>query len=46
MGSSFDYVLKVCNAAVHGQRISEGHAHEALYMGLRMLDELRKVVAE
>lgn len=43
MGGSFDYVLKVCNAAIHGQRISEGQAHEALYMGLRMLDELRKV---
>lgn len=46
MGSSFDYVLKVCNAAVHGQIISESHAHEALYMGLRVLDELRKVEAK
>ncbi len=35
MGGSFDYVLKVCNAAIHGQRIHEGHAHEALQMGLQ-----------
>jgi len=43
MGSSFDYILKICNAAVHGQIISEGHSHEALDMGFRMLDELRKI---
>lgn len=43
MGSSFDYILKICNAAVHGQIISEGHSHEALHMGFRMLDELSKI---
>lgn len=30
--NSFDYILKVCNAAIHGQKISEGHAHEAIYI--------------
>lgn len=43
MHSSFDYVLKICNAAIHGQQISNGHAHEALYMGLQMLKELERV---
>lgn len=43
MHSSFDYVLKVCNAAIHGQKISEGHAHEALYMGIKMLKEFEHV---
>ena len=43
MGSSFDYILKICNAAVHGQIISEGHSHEALHMGFRMLNELKKI---
>ncbi|MCW8876614.1 MAG: hypothetical protein OQK04_19380 [Kangiellaceae bacterium] len=41
--SSFDYVLKVCNAAIHGQKISESHAHEAIYMGLKMLNEFKHV---
>lgn len=41
--SSFDYILKVCNAAIHGQKISEGHAHEAIYMGLKMLKEFEHV---
>ena len=41
--SSFDYILKVCNAAIHGQKISEGHAHEAIYMGLKMLNEFERV---
>jgi hypothetical protein len=35
--------MQICNAAIHGQWVPEGHAHEALYMGLRMLEELRKV---
>jgi hypothetical protein len=45
MYSSFDFILKVCNAAIHGQSITEGYAHEALYMGLRMLDELKNIDA-
>jgi len=43
MYGSFDYVLKVCNAAVHGQIIPPGHAQEALQMGLKMLDELKNI---
>jgi hypothetical protein len=42
MHSSFDYVLKICNAAVHGQKISQDYAHEAMQMGFKMLDELKK----
>jgi hypothetical protein len=41
--SSFDYVLKVCNAAIHGQYVSENYAHEALSMGFRMLNELKSI---
>lgn len=43
MYGSFDYILKICNAAIHGQNISRGHEHEALQMGFKMLDELKKV---
>ena len=42
MRSSFDYVLEVCNAAIHGQRTAEGIANEAVGMGLQMLRELRR----
>ena len=41
MRSSFDYVLEACSAAIHGQRIAEGVAYEAIGMGLRILRELR-----
>ena len=40
MQSSFDYILQVCNAAIHGQRIPNNVAHEAIDMGLRILREL------
>ena len=40
---SFDYVLRVCNAAIHGQYVPRGSAHEALSMGFRMLDELKAI---
>lgn len=43
IGSSFDYVLKICNAAIHGQFIPEGYTHEALSMGFRILTELRSI---
>lgn len=43
MHHSFDYILKICNAAIHGQKISEGHAHEALQMGLKILKELENM---
>jgi hypothetical protein len=41
--NSFDYVLKVCNAGIHGQIVPEGHAREALFMGIQMLDELANI---
>ena len=41
MRSSFDYVLEVCNAAIHAQRIAEGVAIEAVGMGLQILRELK-----
>jgi hypothetical protein len=43
--SSFDYVLKTCNAAIHGQTIEENYAKEAIYMGLSLLDEIKGVDA-
>jgi hypothetical protein len=43
---SFDYVLKVCNAAIHGQSVPEGHAQEALGMGVQMLSELKSIDPE
>ena len=41
MRRSFDYMLEVCNAAIHGQKIAEGVAHEAVGMGLQILRELK-----
>jgi uncharacterized protein YoxC len=43
MQSSFDYVLKICNAAVHGQNMPRSYSQEALKMGFKILDELKKV---
>ena len=40
MEGSFKYVLKVCNAALHGQRVPDDIAYEALDMGVLMLKEL------
>jgi hypothetical protein len=44
--SSFDYVLRICNAAIHAQLVPEGHANEALHMGLQMLSELKSIEQE
>ncbi|WP_269621202.1 hypothetical protein [Zhongshania sp. BJYM1] len=41
--SSFDFILSVCNAAIHGQRVSDKYAHEALYVGVRLLEEFRQI---
>lgn len=41
--SSFDFVLRVCNSAIHGQYVPEKYANEALLMGFRMLSELRSI---
>ncbi|RYH58336.1 MAG: hypothetical protein EON54_11605 [Alcaligenaceae bacterium] len=43
ISSSFDFVLRVCNAAIHGQFLPEKYANEALSMGFRMLSELRTI---
>ena len=43
MYKSFDYILKVCNAAIHGQVVSQAQADEALYMGIKILNVLEKV---
>ena len=40
MQESVGYLLEVCNAAMHGQRISERVAYEAIDMGLYILREL------
>jgi hypothetical protein len=40
MQGSFNYLLQVCNAAIHGQRLPEDVAHEAIDLGLRVLHEL------
>lgn len=37
---SFEYVLKVCNAAAHGQIIGEDYVKEALTMGIEILEIL------
>lgn len=42
MHYSFDYVTKVCNAAIHGQQVLGGHAQEAIQMGLVLLEEIKK----
>ena len=42
MQGSFDYLIKVCNAAIHGQQIPEDIADEAMGIGLRILRELKK----
>ena len=44
MQGSFNYLLEVCNAAIHGQRIPENIAHEAMDMGFRVLRELESEV--
>ena len=41
--SSFDYVLQICNAAIHGRLISVAYAHEALFMGFNILNELKSI---
>lgn len=43
IGGSFDFVLQVCNAAIHGQIVPDKYAHEALTLGVRMLKELRTI---
>ena len=41
MQRSFDYIMKACNEAIHGQQIPEPIAHQVIDMGLRILRELK-----
>lgn len=43
--NSFEYVLKICNAAIHGQLVDEGYAKEAIHMGLSLIQEIKNVSA-
>jgi hypothetical protein len=43
MRSSFDYILTICNAGAHGQKVPERQAHEALSMGIKMLEQLKEI---
>ena len=40
---SFDYILRISNAAVHGQIVPTNHAHEAFYMGIKLLRILKGI---
>ena len=40
MQGSFNYLLEVCNAAIHGQQLPQEVIYEAMDMGLRLLREL------
>jgi hypothetical protein len=43
LANSFDYVISICNAAVHAQRVSVGQATEALQLGARIIAVLNKL---
>jgi hypothetical protein len=42
----FSYVVQVCNAAVHAQRVPQSQADEALEIGSRIIAILSKIDAE
>lgn len=44
LGNSFAYVGQICNAAIHGQRISEGPASEVLDIGSKLIAILDKII--
>jgi hypothetical protein len=46
MGGAFNYVLNVCNAAIHGRLVSEIDTQDALSIGIRMLDKLKTIHAQ
>lgn len=37
----FQYVLKICNAAIHGQTVDENFAREAIGMGLTITQQIK-----
>ncbi len=43
---SFDYVLKICNAAIHGQQVPAGQAQEELELGARLISTLKELVGD
>lgn len=44
--NSFRYVQEICNAAVHGQKVSKGQADEALQLGALIIRELNGHIDE
>ena len=40
---SFKYVQSVCNAAIHGQKVSYEQAEEALQLGIVIINELKEI---
>jgi vacuolar-type H+-ATPase subunit I/STV1 len=43
MYNAYHYVLKVCDAALHGREVPESFVHEAFQMGFRMIGALRQI---
>jgi hypothetical protein len=46
MYNAFHYVLRVCDAALHGRQVPENFIQEAFHMGFRILDALRHLAPE
>ena len=46
MYNAFHYVLRLCDAALHGRQVPENLIQEAFQMGFRILDALRKLAPE
>lgn len=44
--NSFRYVQQICNAALHGQKVSRGQADEALQLGALIIRELNGQIEE
>jgi hypothetical protein len=41
----FEYVVRACNAAIHGQRVDYGQAQEVLDLGARLISTLDDIAA-
>ena len=46
MYNAFHYVLRVCDAALHGRQVPENLVQEAFHIGFRILDALRQLAPE
>ena len=46
MYNAFHFVLRVCDAALHGRQVPENFVQEAFHMGFRILDALRHLAPE